>query len=414
MIRKSFRLALLSACAFALAQMPSFAYQLDKTNRVVSVAPGSSASATTTDLRSAMAYLVNRTDKDMLWTLKFAPGKYILSAQVSASGLQNTVLRSDPANPAQLIKMPGWNSASSAEYLLHLRMPRNVQIIGLEFYGQTTFATDSNPVWADQGLYIGSGNVVKVDSNKFFNFGNSALRVVTDARDPVTGVNSFKTQVSNNTFNNVYQTSTTSTDTLHGGTAMSTWTNNTFVNLRGSVKFASRTAGAKLIEFVNNTINGGDHFGLEIDNYNDFSIKGNKFQNIKEYAITIYTNGSATTMVSGFPWGDNYTIANNNIQNVGYAIRYSHAPFFDGTQNIPKNLIIDNNTISQVKTTVSYIPAILVTSGVVDGAKVTNNKFYTITNKKYISVQQGSTNVTILGNMVDGVAYGPQPTTALK
>ncbi|MFX8692494.1 hypothetical protein ABTM44_18425, partial [Acinetobacter baumannii] len=81
------------------------------------------------------------------------------------------------------------------------------------------------------------------------------------------GVNSFKTTVINNTFNNIYQTATTATDDIHGGTAYSSWINNTFNNLRGSIKFASRTPGAKTIEFVRNMVNGGDHFGLEINNY---------------------------------------------------------------------------------------------------------------------------------------------------
>lgn len=414
MIRKSIRYSLLSAFSLLLVQLPSFAYQVDKTNHSVSVSPGTSPAATTSDLRSAMSFLTNRADKDVLWTMNFAPGKYVLTGQITSSGLQNTILKSDPQAPAQLIKMDGWDSATSSEYLMSFRLANKVQLLGFEFYGQTSFANNNNPVWPDQGVYVGSCNIVKVDGNKFFNFGNAALRVVTDARDPVAGVNSFKTQVSNNTFNNIYQTATTSTDKIHGGTAQSTWSNNKFYNLRGSIKFASRTPGAKTIEFVNNTVNGGDHFGLEIDNYNDFTIKGNTFQNIKQYAMTIYTNGSADIMAKGFSWGDNFTIANNTIQNVAYAIRYAHNAFWDGTQNVPQNLVIDGNTISTVTNTTSYVPVIQVAGGIVNGAKITNNKMSGIINKKYISVQQGSTNVIITDNNVDGVAYGSQTATASK
>jgi len=404
LLRKPVLFSVLAASTLALAQLPSFAYTVDKTNHVVNVTPGTSPSATTTDLRNALGYLTNRADKDVLWTMKFAPGKYVLSAQVMATGLKNTILSSDPNAPAQLIKVAGWDSATSAEYLLYFRMANKVQLNGFEFYGQTSFASNSTAYWPDQGVYFGSGNIVKVDSNKFYNFGNSALRIVTDQRDPVAGVNSFKTQVSNNLFNNIYQTATTSTDSIHGGTALSTWSNNTYVNLRGSAKFASRTPGAQTIEFINNTINGGDHYGLEIDNYNDFKIQGNVFQNIKQYAMTIYTNGGAGLMKSGFPWGDNFNISNNTINNVAYAIRYDHSKFWDGTQNVPKNLVISGNKISNVTNTTSYTPVILVSGGVVNGLQVTNNTLSKITNKKFYSIINGCTNLSITGNTMDGTA----------
>jgi hypothetical protein len=402
LVRYSLLSAFLSVSSMALTQLPSFAYTVDKVNHVVNVQPGSSPSATTSEVRGAVAYLTSRADKDTLWTLKFAPGKYIMTLQVTSSGLKNTILSSDPAAPAQIIKVAGWDSATSSEYLMKFSYANKVQLNGFEFYGQTSFANGPTAYWPDQGVYFGSSNVVKIDSNKFYNFGNSALRVVTDQRDPVAGVNSFKTLVSNNLFNNVYQTATTSTDKLHGGTAMSTWINNTFVNLRGSVKFASRTPGATTIEFLNNTINGGDHYGLEIDNYQNFTIKGNILQNIKQYGMTIYTNGDGNLMSRGFPWGDNFNISNNSLTNIPYGIRFDHRAFWDGTQNIPKNLVIDGNTFTKITNTTSYTPVIQVTGGAVNGVQITNNKMSQITNKKYYSVIQGSTNLNILNNTVDG------------
>jgi len=414
-LKKTFcRFLFVSAAALLFTQVPSFAYQLDAENHVLNISPSTTPAATTSDLRSAMAYLTNRSDQDTTWTMKFAPGKYVLTAQVSAPGLKNTVLSSDPQAPAQLIKVAGWDSATSAEYLLSFRMASKVKLVGFEFYGQTNFVSGPNPYWPDQGVYFGSCNMIRVDSNKFNNFGNAALRVVTDTHDPVMGVNSFNTTVTNNTFNNIYQTATTSIDRDHGGTANSTWSNNKFYNVRGSIKFASRTAGAQNIQFLNNQVNGGDHYGLEIDNYSNFTIQGNTFQNLKAFAMTIYTNGSGADMVNTFPWGDNFTISNNTISNVGYGISYNHRPYWDGTQNIPKNLVIDSNTISGVTSTDTYTPAISVNGGLVDGLKVTNNKMSNITNKKYITVQAGSTNVSILNNAVNGTAFGPQSATAAK
>jgi len=411
MTRKAFRLPL-AALFFSvlLSQAPSHALVKDATNHVLTMSPSTSATTNTNELRSAMSFLASRPDKSTAWTLKLNPGKYSMSAQVSANGLQNvTITSADPAHPAQMVKMPGWDSATSAEYLLYMTMGKNVNLTNLEFYGQTSFSANANPYWPDQGIYFGSCDTVKVDHDKFYNFGNSALRVSTWERDPVTGVHSSNTTVTNNLFNNIYQTSTTVQDNIHGGSTHYLMQGNTFVNLRGSVKFASRTPGASDVHVINNTINGGDHFGLEINNYSNFEIRGNSISNIKSVAMNIYTGA-----IPGFPWGDNFTITGNTLKNVARGIRYSHEPGTDGVQNVPKNLVIDSNTLSGVTEASGGIPAISEINGMVSGIKVTNNKLSSITNKKYISVTQGSTSVSILNNTVDGAAYGPQSTTASK
>ena len=67
MFRKSFRLSLL---ALLLLQVPaSFAYQADKTAHTVTVSPGATPAATTTDLRNAFGFLISRPDKDTQWTM---------------------------------------------------------------------------------------------------------------------------------------------------------------------------------------------------------------------------------------------------------------------------------------------------------------------------------------------------------
>jgi hypothetical protein len=392
-----------------LLQSPSFAFQTDNVNHVIAISPSTSASQNTNEIRNAVNVLVNRSDKATHWTMKLAPGKYLLSAQISLQGLQNTSLTSaDLTQPAKLVKMPGWNSASSAEYLLSFRLCKNVELIGMEFYGQTSFANDSNPNWPDQGVYFGSCDTVKVDQNKFFNIGNSALRVSTWEHDPVVGVHSFNTTVTNNTFNNIYQTSTTVQDNIHGGTSHYRMENNNFVNLRGSVKFASRTAGAEDVHVINNVINGGDHFGLEINNYNNFEIRGNIISNIKSVAVNIYTAAG----IPGFSWGNNFTISGNTLKNVDRSIRYSHEPAANGFQNVPTNLAIESNALSFVTNPNSFVAAIMVENGKVNGLSILSNKLNSISSKKYISVTQGSTLLSILNNTVNGTAFGPQTSTA--
>jgi len=56
----------------------------------------------------------------------------------------------------------------------------------------------------------------------------------------------------------------------------------------------------------------------------------------------------------------------------------------------------------------------MVINGKVNGVKITNNKLSAIASKTYIVVSQGSTNVSILSNLVDGMAYGPQQTLVSK
>jgi hypothetical protein len=282
-------------------------------------------------------------------------------------------------------------------------MSKNVKVRGFEFYGHTSFQDSINPVWSDQGIYFGSCNNITVDNNKFYNFGNCALRVTTSEADPVKGVNSFNTRVTNNTFNNIYQIATTSNDMVHGATASYTLSSNTFVNLRGSVKFASRTEGAQDIHVLNNTINGGDHFGLEIDNYNNFEIRGNTIENIKSVAINIYTAGDKTTIAKGFPWGNNFTIADNIIKSCGRGIRFSHEPFYDGYQYVPHTLVVDNNNLSTLKEPNKDVAAIQIIRGKIDGVNLTKNTMASIASKKYISLEQGCTNVSEAGNIADGV-----------
>jgi hypothetical protein len=411
MFRSPIRLTL--ACllsVMALQSSDAFAYQLDVPGRTISVSPGNSAGETTTDLKSALNYLVSRSDKTSLWTLKLAPGNYYVVSQIPVRNLQNTALVSDMSKPAKLIKDKSFSSATAGEYLLNFQFGKNISITGMQFYGQTDFATSLAPVWPDQGVYFGSCNTVNVKNNGFFNFGNGALRVTTTERDPVIGVNSFNTVVANNLFNNVYQITTTPNDDIHGGSANYLLQGNVFYNLRGSIKFASRTDGAKNVKILNNKINGGDHYALEINNYNDMEIRGNTIQNIKEFALNIYNNTRAT---STFNWGNNFVIADNNISNVGRGIRFSTEPYANGTLVLPSNVSFINNTMNGVTDT-SGLAAISQINGKVNGLTISDNKLSNITNKKYINYSPNSTNVKYYNNLVNGAPYGPQQTTATK
>ncbi len=411
-MRKSFCLSLAGLFTVALLQQSTaFAYELDATNRTISVAPGISATETTNDLRNALSYLVNRKDPANSWTLKLEQGKYYLDKQITIRNLQNVSIFSDMGKPAQLIKDSTWNATTGGEYILNVTFSKNIALRGIQFYGQTDYSASPEPVWPDQGIYFGSCNGVTIQNNGFFNFGNTALRVATNERDPIVGVNSFNTTVSNNLFNNIYQLSTTTTDQLHGGTNNYLLQSNVFYNLRGSIKFASRTPGGQNIKILNNKINGGDHYGIEVCNYNDMEIRGNTLQNLKEYAINIYNNTQAPT---SFNWGENITVAENTITSVGRGLRFSTEPYADGVKLFPKNVKFEGNIFNGVSELNTGVPVIAQINGGVAGLTITGNKLSNILNKKYIGYTAASTSVIYLNNQVDGAPYGPQQTTALK
>jgi len=373
------------------------AFTTDKVNHIITVSPTGDYNQ---DARKALSLLASRPDTNVRWTLKFNPGKYYLSLPLYTVGLKNVHIVSNPAAPAMLIKSPKFNPAY--EYLFYARMGQAILLQGFEFYGTTNFQNSLNPVWPDQGAYFGSCRNIIVNNNKFFNFGDAALRITTSEADPIQGVNSVNSTVTNNYFNNIYQVTTTSNDKLHGGTRSYIMEKNTFVNLRGSVKFATRTPGASDIHILNNVINGGNHFGLEVNNYTNMEIRGNNFENIKDVAINIYTDGNKGTLNKGFQWCDNFTLVSNVIKSSGRAIRVCPSPFFDGTTVKPHQLTIANNTINSITEPNREVAAIEIINGKVDGLKITGNKMINIASKKYIHIAPGSTLITQASNLADG------------
>jgi hypothetical protein len=108
-------------------------------------------------------------------------------------------------------------------------------------------------------------------------------------------------------------------------------------------------------------------------------------------------------MSRGFPWGDNFTLADNTIQNCGRGIRFSPNPFYDGFQVVAHNLAIRNNTIRNLTNTEDAAPAIEISNGKVNVLTIMDNKLSRIATKKYISIPTGSTNVSNLGNRINSL-----------
>lgn len=405
MLKEKLSWVLAAGAMLAICQTPAHAvmtaqgYDLDKDNHLITVSPTGDV---TKQVNAALSYLILRSDQATKWTLKFNPGQYMMSGHMYADKLQNVDLVSDWANPAKIIKSP---TAYANEYMLYCRYGRNITVRGLSFYGKTkvydvaNYATTTGPVWNDQGLYFASGSNITVDHNRFYDIGNGAVRITTADNDPVTGVNSFNASVTNNWFQNIYQVTTTSNTQTHGGTANFLFYNNNLKDLRGSIKFASRTAGATNVKASNNTIFNSSRDGFEISSYVNVELSYNRMLNITNNAINAYTNDRATP---GFNWGDGIVIKNNVIDTAARALYFGAAPYSDGFKPTPHNVLISSNTISNISGP-SY--AIMASGGAFAGLTINNNKLNNITSKKYVFVQPGSTQVAVTGNTVDSAGY---------
>lgn len=373
-------------------------YDTDLVNHVITIHNTGNASA---DVNQALTYLINRTDKTTQWMVKFDPGSYYLTQTFYGDRLQNVALVSDPTKPAKIIKPDNF----ACEYLLVSRFSKNLTIQGFEFYGNTRVFNPANyettdytstPVWKDQGIYLGSTNGVTLTQNRFYDFGNGALRISTAETDPVPGVDSFNSQVTQNYFNNVFQVTTTSNDTIHGGSAGYLFQGNIFENLRGSLKFASRTPGATNVYIRYNEIRSSSTDGLEVVGYNNLEVSDNQFRNIARNTINCYSNGRSG---QGFAWGDKLVFKNNTIDSALVGIRFSADPFGDGFQPAPQNVEVSGNAISNITGT---SPAVMMLNGTFPALSITSNKFSNITSKKYIMVQKPLSDMVVSGNTIEG------------
>lgn len=386
--------AIIPISSAAAATSSSQAYTIDQQARTITIHPTADAA---TQINNALAYLNKRPDQHNAWTLKFMPGRYLLDKSIRMDNLQNVALISDRQNPAILRKDP---ATFKNEYLFYTRFSKNVTISGFDIYGLTIefkpelYATTNNYIWHDQGLYFGSCNGVLVNENRFFNFGNAALRVTTTERDPIQGVNSFNTTVLRNYFRNVYQVTTTSNDTIHGGSSNYYFMGNTFDELRGSLKFASRTPGAENVRIHFNSIRSGNTDGIEIVGYNNVEVYKNIIHNVARHAINCYSNGRSS---NGFQWGNNLQFISNKISDAKWGLRFSADAFGDGFSPTPDKVAIQNNTFSNIS---GPSPAIALSNGVFKTPNITQNTLNNIISKQYISTGRSIAPV-VTGNTAD-------------
>jgi len=166
-------------------------------------------------------------------------------------------------------------------------------------------------IGGDDGLDVESVQNALIEHCFFRHCGDSAIRICSNPGYfqgkteslPDAGVSTSQIVLRDCDIFNCYQTSTTASNQyMVGGARDVVFENNKFSYLRGSVKFASRTAGATNIHLIGNIITSSDNHGFEIDSTSDLFIERNTIMNVFNQGIFMQPN-NGTVNVFTLPLG---------------------------------------------------------------------------------------------------------------
>lgn len=280
-------------------------------------------------LQSALAQVGGNT------ILHFSKGIYDFKRPVRQDQLTNVRLEGEFGTEFQK------SQDFQGEYLLITRSSHQLAFRNLVFRGGTK--DRKRYQWGESGLYVGSSDGLLIENCRFYDFGDAAIRV-TSTKAGWQGVASKNTIVRNNYFDNVTQITTTSNLNGVGGTRGYLLENNEFYNLKGSVKFASRTAGAGDIIVRENRIYGvpdiATSIGIEIVSNVNVIVQHNQISNSGSFAMNIYSNPTRDS--EGADWG-NLLIQENSIHGCQRGIRISAQPYSNGyVPHVGDISILDN------------------------------------------------------------------------
>jgi len=384
------------------------------------------AAQSTTDLSSVLQAALNSIKLSGGGTLYFPNGLFGFATQTVLDNANDILITGAPG--AILFKNSAWvisdgvpgdgvSTTTTNEYVMYFKHGTNIAVEGLRFIGATS-ATDPTlfgpSYYGDCGIAFMSVNGTRIENNTFTNFGDAVVTIKSyDVPTPPTSVDSFNSIVRGNKFINCQQTSTTK-----GGTENYLFDNNTFVGLKGSAKFASRSPGAGKLWITRNNINGtgsighgsSSQAGLEIVSYSNVFISENIIEDIATgYGITFYNNSNA---VSDFST-QNITIIGNKIHRVNCGIRFSNDTLPGGTNFVMGNLEIKDNEIDTTYANVASIGyGLALPNGKFTNLKVEHNTFKNIGGYGFYSqILANSTdshteNIWVTRNTFDTVA-GP-------
>lgn len=324
--------------------------------------------------------------------LIFPAGTYKITNRIFIQGLNNTVI----TGPGATIFKSGFDYVSGANPIFYFLECNFIQVERLRMVGSQP--STSAVLYGDDGVLFVDCIETSIIHNEFADFGDGATRVLSHyVTNPPTSVIAFNVHIAFNFFNNILQTSSTP-----GGVDTVTFVGNTFSNLKGSVKFASRVANSGRIVVANNVIKTGLGMGFEFSSTGNVLVANNIATDVPIMA-NFYTN----TAVGANPatW-DNLVITDNLFSGCTTGIRVASTNYNDGTRVCVNNVTISNNTIRDI-TGGSNDAGVLLT-GTISNARILNNSIFTYTsNGIYLTLDPRVAlnvrdNILIQGNQLTG------------
>lgn len=311
--------------------------------------------------------------------IQFSAGEYLFENSLKISNFDNlSIIGKDSKRKITQIKKSSKFSASDhrSGALVNIRFGNNLFVKGIHFLGQLK-STDTASLWYDNGIYLGSTNHIVIENNRFSNFGDAAILSTTDADDQTGKIGSSDLKIIKNYFKNIFQTSTTSPK---GGVSLLLFEDNHVEHLKGSIKFATRKAGAEYINILDNSIKAAGsntkfqfNHGIEVEGYRNVLIKNNDIQSGRGVGIVVRSPQSIKT--DTFDWW-NISIVNNHVRDFRQGLVISNLANAS-TGILPKatGIHIFDNQFSQLWGA-GTLPAIHVVGSNIDNSSIINNKIY--------------------------------------
>lgn len=280
--------------------------------------------------------------------LHVPPGVYDFSTPVGDSDLSNFKIKCDPG--AVFKKKTGF---SGSDYLWLFINSSNITVEGCQFEGLTTSTTTY--LFGEQGILCASCDGFFVRFNRFLNFGDAAVRA-SDSTSLAKGL-SKNTWIDTNYFGNVFQVTTTPGGDVvvnnEGWGGSDNWhvTNNTFDNLKGSVKYCTRypvRGGFIHNNRINSSTAVSTSVGVELCSVKSAKVTNNVIIGAQAQGISVYpSTATANGGLNSFNWGD-LLIAFNDIIDCARGIRISNDAYpGDGLKSDTSGIRVIGNTIQR-------------------------------------------------------------------
>ncbi|ENM5739476.1 right-handed parallel beta-helix repeat-containing protein [Vibrio mimicus] len=296
---------------------------------------------------------------------------------------------------SKLKKCSGFNG----EYLFSALYTQNFKLQGLIFEGLND--GNQNPIWGEQGVYLGSTKGSLVTQNQFYRFGDAALRITTASQDNSVSPGSQSITVSDNRFEKCAQVTTTqaTVGTEMAGTQNIIVDNNQFIGCKLKLSARADTRGAEVKNNIFAHINGTSN---EVSYYSDVSYINNHFYDIHGFAINIYPNSRTTKTVQ---W-ENISIIGNTFDTIQQGIRLQSFSMHNDTNQPIKNIKVKENSFTNIyfgSNIEDQYKAIIRTYTLdknvsFDGVSIQNNQYQLTPYSKFLSIDNKSTSIILINN----------------